>query len=527
MVHCDAGLGDALRANRRSYLCWGHRDAPMPNPVRRGARRGGWTHLTTSTAEGNTNVRCDFPHARVRRGSVMTIDMHNDAPLLEPIPLSSYGQSSLAPSPVNRMMTAFASDFREGIDINLGVGYVNEQTMPREALKDALEHVLADPNGHRNALNYGGAQGSPNLIRSIRRYYVERGFGGVTAEMLDRYEVVIGPSGATSLLQGLAQLIEPGIVITSDPLYYIYCEYLERAGFEIVAIPEDEEGIRTDLLEHKLAALGARRGDVRFLYVATVGNPTSTILAEERRERLVHIAHELSRDLGRRVPVVFDAAYEALIHDPAVKAPRSGLVFDRQGLVYEIGSLSKTLAPALRIGYLVGRKDRFLDALVQNVSDTGFSAPLITQEIASHLLDSDLWRQVDFVNRGYRERADAVGGWIREYLGEHLESLTGGQAGFYFYLTFKKTRTTEDSAFFRFLSRTSGDRAVDGPPEGRLPRVSFIPGEHCVHPRGDLVEVGKRQLRISYAYESLPNIRRGLELMREAVLYDCGVQVSG
>jgi DNA-binding transcriptional MocR family regulator len=430
---------------------------------------------------------------------------------------SEYGLRSQKPSPVARMMSSFASDFREGYDINLGVGYVNEKTIPHKLIKEALVHVLSHPSRYRCALNYGGPQGSPNLIESIRRYYVSHHIGGITEEVLNQYTIIIGPSGATSLLDGIADIFKPGLVITSDPMYYIYCNILERKGFSVLTIPEDGEGIQTERLEQKIEQLGDKAADIRFFYIVTINNPTSTILSNRRRRELVDIATGLSHKLGRHVPIFFDKAYEDLIHDPAVEPVRSGLLFDTEGLVYELGTLSKILAPGIRVGYMIGRDGPLLRALIQKTNDVGFSAPMICQEMASYLLDNHIDRQIAAVNRGYRQKAIAVKQALDELLGKRITECRGGSAGFYYYLTLDGIETCEGSAFFTHLTRTTGNPDIDGPLGKRNPMVVYVPGEFCVHPKGDMREVGKYQLRISYGYEETERIIKAIGIMREAV----------
>lgn len=430
--------------------------------------------------------------------------------------------ASTVPSPVNRMMAAFAVDFRDGVDVNLGVGYVAEETIPHGLIQKALADVVENPDRFRAPFNYGGPGGAPYLVDSIRRFYGRTRFGGLTDQLLGDKKIIVGASGATSLLEAIGAVLPPGIVITSDPNYYIYSNLLDRHGFQVVAVPEDQDGIDMHQLERTINDLGRRRDQISFVYVVTVNNPTCSVLANHRRRQLVEIVSRLSRDLGRKVPLLVDTAYELLTHDPAVSSGRSLLLDDHLGIVYEIGTLSKILAPALRIGFLIGQGSAFTDALVQKICDVGFSAPLANQAIASYLLDHHAETQLACVNRGYRAKSKQMRRAIDEHLGPYLSDCRGGAAGFYYYLTFNQIETGEDTRFFRYLVRTTGDSAIDGPGRAKHRRVIYIPGQYCVHPQGDLVNVAKRQLRLSYGFESPVAIEHALQTMGKAAQWAMG-----
>jgi len=124
-------------------------------------------------------------------------------------------------------------------------------------------------------------------------------------------------------------------------MYYIYSDALRRKGFEVLAVPEDDEGIGLAALERKLRALGGAVERIAFFYVVTVNNPSCTILSNERRRALLEVAGRLSGEQGRGIPIFYDLAYELLLHDPRAEPFVSVLPEDELGIAYEIGTLSK------------------------------------------------------------------------------------------------------------------------------------------------------------------------------------------
>jgi len=425
--------------------------------------------------------------------------------------LSTYGKRSSVPSAVNEMTGEFADNFREGIDINLGVGYVNDKTIPAKEIIKAYDQVIHNPEKYRNVLNYGGAEGSIALRNSIRNYYIRNNIGGLTERELTDYRILIGSDGATSILDSFADIIDPGYVITADPYYYIYTETLKRKGFDLLPIEEDDRGIRVDILKKTLRNIDI--GKISFLYIVTVNNPTGTILSNERKKSIVEISISLSEKLKRKIPVIFDKAYEDIIHDAKVPLPISGLKYNTLDNVFELGTLSKVIAPALRIGYLIAKDNIICKLLIQRTSDIGFSASLLNQEIASWLLDHHIQIQKEKVNLGYRHKSLAIQKLLKSKLSKYLSDLRGGSAGFYFYLTLDRIETNGGSRFYKFLSRTTGDPAIDGDPV-KLPRLIYVPGTVC-----SISNTAKYQLRLSYGFEDIAVFEKAIDLIREACEY--------
>jgi 2-aminoadipate transaminase len=152
-------------------------------------------------------------------------------------------------------------------------------------------------------------------------------------------------------LQGLdlvnAALTERGDTIVCErDCYEGTLNRYTRRGINVVGIPVDKGGMRMDALEQALADLKGKGVRPKFIYtIPTVQNPTATVLDEGRRRKLLELAEAYG------VPIFEDDCYADLTWNG--ERPPALYAMSKSANVIHIGSFSKTIAPALRVGFIV------------------------------------------------------------------------------------------------------------------------------------------------------------------------------
>jgi DNA-binding transcriptional MocR family regulator len=200
----------------------------------------------------------------------------------------------------------------------------------------------------RLVLTYGDSEGYGPLRDAIAARMRAR---GCTVDARDVLVLTGSTQGITLAAQSLA---EPGDeIVVEAPTYPGALQIFQIAGLRALPVPVDDEGMRVDHVE---AILRTRRP--RFIYtMPSMHNPTGVTMNADRRDRLVALAKRYG------VPIVEDDPYGELADPPA--AP---LLARDPEYVISISSFSKTIAPSLRLGWLVAPRTIYERLLLRKQS---------------------------------------------------------------------------------------------------------------------------------------------------------------
>lgn len=227
--------------------------------------------------------------------------------------------------------------------INFTGGNNDPDAVPLDGLMQAAQTVLAREG--RTLATYGLNSG-PQGYRPLREFLAAKlkRDAGMTCGA-DDVLIVSGSLQALDLVNG-ALLARGDTVIVEQDNYQGTLTRLSRLGINTVGIPLDSGGMRMDVLESTLAGLKSRGVRPKYIYtIPTVQNPTGSILDEARRSILLGLAAKYG------VPIFEDDCYSDLIWSG--ERPPSLHAMSRNANVVHIGSFSKSIAPALRVGFVV------------------------------------------------------------------------------------------------------------------------------------------------------------------------------
>jgi GntR family transcriptional regulator / MocR family aminotransferase len=342
----------------------------------------GW--IGTHPARG-TFVSRDLPEKMPRTATPGAQDRPAERPGFE-----------LAPAP-----PLLGTNLPDGVLALFG-GVPDIRLVPSTELARAYRRALSRYG--RSLLAYGSPFGEPRLRTELARMLAStRGLA------IDAEHVLVTRGSQMGLHLIARALVQPGDVVAVESWGYRPAwEALRLAGAELVAIPTDEQGLDTA----RLAELSRRRR-IRAVYVTPHHQyPTTVTLSAARRIELLALAR------AERIAIIEDD-YDHEFH--YVGRPVLPLAStDRAGVVIYLGTLSKVLAPGLRIGYvaapppLIERLASYRCYLDRQGDQT------VEAAVALLLEDGELQRHVRRARRHYAERRRVFASLLEEQLGSAL-----------------------------------------------------------------------------------------------------------
>jgi 2-aminoadipate transaminase len=291
---------------------------------------------------------------------------------------------------------------------NFTGGHNDAEKLPLEAIIKAATDVLTREG--RTLATYGLSSG-PLGYRPLREFLAQKlkrtaGIACAADEIL----LTSGSLQALDLVNGIL-LARGDTVIVEEATYQGALTRLNRLGVHTVGIALDGEGMRIDALAAALADLKRRGVRPKYIYtIPTVQNPTGTILSEARRRDMLRLAGE------HGVPIFEDDCYADLIWDG--KRPPALHAMSKHGGVIHIGSFSKSIAPALRVGYIVADWE-LLARMLAIKTDAGSGA--LEQMVLGEFCPKHFDAHVPALTRGLRAKLETLMDALNEQFGTAAE----------------------------------------------------------------------------------------------------------
>ena len=362
--------------------------------------------------------------------------------------------------------------------INLAGGLPDPAVFPSEPLRDIAERVLKE--NYAAALQYSPATGVPEFKREIISF-LSRNLGVEAKE-----DQLLVTSGSQEALFALAMSIfRPGdVVFTENPTYYVAVSLFKAFEAVPVGAPMPSGQLDVNVLERKIKEVEPKRR--KLIYVMpNAQNPTGASMTEETKRHLLEVAERYG------LPVVEDDPYGMINYEG--KSPRPLKAMDRNNQVIYMSTMSKVLAPGLRLGWMIGDKE--LVNAVSNVKQViDLNTNTLSQYVAAYALRGRvIENNLNNIKRVYTSKRNAMVDELRDSFGDRTDFVKP-ESGMFVFSFFKGVNTRESlkEAVKRSVLYLPGDALYVSDPRYDAARLNFT------YPSEDKIKEGIRRLRQAF-----------------------------
>jgi 2-aminoadipate transaminase len=382
---------------------------------------------------------------------------------------------------------------KEGL-ISFAGGLPAPTVFPIPQFEEAAARILKD-NGPQ-ALQYSPTEGYLPLRELI-------------AEKMSRYGIQATPdnilitTGAQQALDIIGKiLIDPGdIILTETPTYLGAIQAWKAYQAEFVTVPIDDDGIYVDERLNEALQIGPK-----FMYILpNFQNPAGVTLSLERRKKLVQIADQ------HGIPIIEDDPYgdlrfegehlpPLLVLDGQLKANRRSMVQDKDfsmGDVIYLGTFSKTLAPGLRLGWMVA-PPHVIKQCVMSKQGADLHTSTFNQMLAYEVAkDGFIDQHKQLIRRVYQERRDVMLAAMEKYFPPGTD-WTHPKGGLFLWVTFPEGIDEADLL----------EKAIEN-------NVAFVPGT-AFYP-GGTAPTNRHSGRFNFSNATPKQIEIGIQRLGEVL----------
>ncbi|WP_168581831.1 aminotransferase-like domain-containing protein [Gephyromycinifex aptenodytis] len=327
--------------------------------------------------------------------------------------------------------------------VRFAMGAPAADVTPWELFRDIAAQVL-----DASSFTYGATEGEPHLIDVLAKYTAG------TSEPVHEERVVITSGGMQGLDLAFKLFVDPGdLVVIESPTYTNGSGTALSYGADLLEVPVDEDGLDVEQLEHLVRKLA--RAPKAIYTIPNFQNPSGVTLSEERRRRLVELAHHWGS-------IIIDDDPYGLLRFAGEEVPGFTQLMPEDPQLFSVRTFSKILAPGLRVGWVdADPRLRTLIISAKQAMDTCTNVPnqhVVAEFISRGGLDDHL----SFLRNEYRTRKEAMREAIQEHLGDRVR-MTDPEGGFFLWVTLQGPDAAVSSQRLFEIALAEGVAFIPGP----------------------------------------------------------------